>query len=113
MGILKWAFPVAILYSLCAAVDTSPEDSAFEEYFQQKLNKFKLRLHEGFERARLQRHKRTVGGYESPDDNGERGFGFVCWVASIRSPQFLLLRGKYHAVFAQDGSLWFRTCVSL
>ncbi|KAM7296973.1 uncharacterized protein ISCGN_022128 [Ixodes scapularis] len=68
MGTSKWAFLLAILTCIVAVVDCADEDSDLENYFKQKIDTFKLRLHEAFERARIQRHKRTVGGYNGPDD---------------------------------------------
>ncbi|CAN8002476.1 unnamed protein product [Ixodes hexagonus] len=68
MGTLKWAFLFAFLSCVIAVGECTDEESDLEKYFKQKIDTFKLRLHEAFERARLQRHKRTVGGYNSPDD---------------------------------------------
>lgn len=80
MGTSKWAFLLAVLTCIIAVGDCADEDSDLENYFKQKIDTFKLRLHEAFERARIQRHKRTVGGYNGPDDAGE--FRFRFWSAA-------------------------------
>ncbi|XP_037557778.1 uncharacterized protein LOC119434774 [Dermacentor silvarum] len=67
MQVLNWA--LLLLATLCpyTAVDASTPDERLEDYFKQKLDDFKIKLHEAFEKARLQRHKRSVMAPDSPD----------------------------------------------
>ncbi|KAL3216061.1 hypothetical protein MRX96_033237 [Rhipicephalus microplus] len=66
MQALKWALPL-LIFTLAHAVDASTPDERLEEYFKQKLDDFKIKLHEAFEKARLQRHKRSLVTPDSPD----------------------------------------------
>lgn len=66
MRALKWALPLLIA-TLAYVVDASEQDERLEDYFKQKLDDFKIKLHEAFEKARLQRHKRSVMAPDSPD----------------------------------------------
>uniref|UniRef100_A0A023G4S2 Putative secreted protein n=1 Tax=Amblyomma triste TaxID=251400 RepID=A0A023G4S2_AMBTT len=65
MKLLQWTF--LLLVTHVYAVDVSFQDKDVEEYFKEKLDAFKIKLHEAFERARLQRHKRNVIAPNSPD----------------------------------------------
>nr|XP_050029863.2 uncharacterized protein LOC126525933 [Dermacentor andersoni] len=66
MQVLNWA--LLLVSTLCTyAVDASTPDERLEDYFKQKLDGFKIKLHEAFEKARLQRHKRSVIAPDSPD----------------------------------------------
>ncbi|KAK8757502.1 hypothetical protein V5799_004857 [Amblyomma americanum] len=65
MKLLQWT--LLLLVTHVFTVNALFQDGDAEEYFKQKLDVFKIKLHEAFERARLQRHKRNVIAPNSPD----------------------------------------------
>ncbi|KAL1472938.1 hypothetical protein MTO96_022709 [Rhipicephalus appendiculatus] len=66
MQALKWTLPL-LIFTIAYAFDASTQDERLEDYFKQKLDDFKIKLHEAFEKARLQRHKRSLVAPDSPD----------------------------------------------
>lgn len=66
MKTLKWTLLITLTLHVYT-IGASSQDEELENYFRRKMNDFKIKLHEGFERARLQRSKRSVIAPNNPD----------------------------------------------
>lgn len=66
MKTLKWTLLIVVtLYPY--SVGATSQDAELDDYFERQIISFKVKLHEAFERARLQRSKRSAIAPNNPD----------------------------------------------